>query len=745
MSQIVHILTVGTSLIENKGGEGRVSDNYKNVDELNNLCNNASNLARNGNDVSKLKCEIKNALLQLNPATEINNRPPRINKPTDRLPQEISYLWIKAHESAPETGDTEKKADCYLISSDSPLGKLSANVIKDYINGQNILKTHYDAKEPIVAKGVNIEYPKDFRESGFRNLIDKINETVKKALTNGAEKIYLNITGGFKGMVPYSTIAGMIHPSEKVILCYLFEDSKEIIDMPTYPIGLDFHHWHRNAARLKMVTEGGPTAGKYFLYNLSVPMQKLLYEDSGKKKLFSLGEVLKKQYEDQKNIDPLKVYSKEMVDKIMPDDLDNDIAKLKVILKNLIDRVGDLIWVGDKIPEMVEHAHRHHHNLLEFAEMFLTPIIGPEGVKKDFLNAKERFCLLAGILLHDCGHSLDFMLVDVEKIPLFPSEVREWHHYLSYQRLNNEEMANELKWPMSELNKLHHAVLTVCLYHRKKMKYTDNNEQIKVPIVNATFSPLEKYIEERNNDLPKSVDLMKVVALMRLIDSWDNQAKRAGSKEQVEHTLNILKRDHEVALKRAIESYELLIELDKNKNMAISEVKDDPGNIINIRLNDPDSSYHSECLKNGNSSEKKLARAWLTAAELADRADIKYKQTIHYMKHQCIKEVVVIPDNNFSNNNLSFKIVLIENEIFKYDMDDDKKYPELKEELKDIKDITDGAPCLPTLRKFIESKEVTPEYIDIKDYIKNKYNIKLNYCWKDDNGSERQYYPKPLS
>ena len=749
-TKIVHILTVGTSLIENKGGENRNSDESNKIRNLNDLCCNAKGQAANGEDVSE-NCNLinhtKQALLELKLAKEIGYRPAGPNGPADRLPQEISYLYLKTKESPCETGQDKEKADCYLISSSSPPGKFSAKVIKEYINEQEYLKEHYCAKDPIVAEGVNVDNPEEFEKKGFRNLIDRINETIEESINGSAEKIYLNITGGFKGMVPYSTIAGMIYPSEKVILCYLFEDSDKIIKMPVYPIGLDYHHWHRNATRLRMVTEIGGAAAEFFEDNLSEPMRKLLYDDGGKKKLFSLGKALQDQYKQQTEKDPLKVYSKEIVDKIMPDDLDNNAKNLKNILKNLIDRVGDLIWVGDKIPEMVEHAHRHHHNLLVFAEMFLTPIIGPKGVKKDFMNAEERFCLLAGILLHDCGHSLDYIEAANGDIPLFPSEVRDYHHYLSYQRLNNKETAKELSWPHpgngGDLDsKLHKAVLTVCLYHRKKMGYEKNRNgrgYFTVPFVKEKFPPLEEYIEKQNSNLPEKseVDIMKVVALMRLIDSWDNQAERAGNREYVDHILNILKRDREIAVKRAEESmklFENLCNMFNEKSNGFEEakgaLKDGNGD---LRLNDKDSECHSFCiekLKNGSDNDKTLARAWLAAAESIDRANMKSKQEIHYMKHQCIKEVIVIPDDSeFTQDKLSFKVKLVENEEFKHKLDDGNEFSdELGEELKE--QIASNSYVTPTLRNFIELKEVTPEYTDIKDYLQSNYNITLKYYWE---------------
>lgn len=737
MGNIVHIIIVGTSLLSNTGEIRNCTSLENEIKNLNNKCKNTKDSLSNGLNervlYSKIS-EINVLLLKLNPEDEIKFRPAKDGGPKDRLPQEVSYLTIKAKEKPPETGNNKGQARCYLISSDSKIGKVCAGVIKEYVNQQVFLKMHYEVKDVEVADGVDAESAGKFKNAGFRNLINKINEIIDKEL-KGAARIYLNITGGFKGMVPYGTIVGMLRASEKITLCYLFEDSKEIIEMPRYPIGIDFHLWHRNAARLQIVMEGHDVNNAFY-NKLNEPVKNLLFNEGSKNSLFSLGKTLKKQYDDLLQIDPLKVYSSEIVDNLMKG-TDETTARLKDILKKIIDSVGDLIWVGDKIPEMVEHAHRHHHNLLVFAEMFLTPVL---AVNPEFLTPEETFCLLAGVLLHDCGHSLNYITVKKEdgsdlRVPLFTSEIRDFHHYLSCQRLNNKETAEELNWPYPDNEappldkKLHEAVLIVCLYHRKRMSYTADG-QFTIPFINKTFPSLQKHITDLKDKLParEKVDLMKVVALMRLIDSWDNQSRRAGSKKYVEHVLGLMKRDEEIAWEKAKIGRRLLYTAYKatTKDSNIKE-------ICALIVRKPKEWYttgHVLChaLLNKPSctqEEKTFARAWLVAAESIDNANMKSHQEKHYMKHQHIKEVLIVPDNTdnkFGTDNINFKIIFVENSASAKDLDASNKYPGLEGR---------------TMRAFVESEEVLPEYEPLKKYIKTNYKITLTYCWRNNEGGEQ--------
>ncbi|MCD6101019.1 MAG: hypothetical protein J7K33_10615 [Candidatus Marinimicrobia bacterium] len=733
MGKIVHILTVGTSLLTNRGGKSRGGDYQGNINRLNNSCETILEQAPTHPRVDSLltyKDELLKKLQKLNLDKEIGFRPPQHGK-TDRMPQELSYLKIHIKEHP-----NEPKADCYLLTSYTNTGVLCGEAIKEYVNSHCELKKKFEVVRCEKIEGVDDTKGKDFKNKGFRNLIDKINEIIDKVEKEAQNedvkiKIYLNITGGYKGLVPYSTLQAMIR-SDKVALCYLFEKSPEIIEMPIYPIGLDFHLWHRNATKLRMARN--PEASSYFYCHLDEKMKNLLYDDeTGRKELFSLGKHLEDKYQEQLKQDPIKVYSREIIRRLLPDSSGDEAKKLRGVIEKLVDRVGDLIWEGDKIPEEVNHALNHHHNLLEFAELFLIPILD-EKVDPHYLNVKERFCLLAGILLHDCGHSLDYMETDeFDRVPLFPSEIREFHHFLSCQRLNNPKTAEELEWPgknglkEQELDEnLHNAVLTICLYHRKSMGYIKQGKHPNNPFTDKNFPSLKDYIKNKFSD----IDLMKVVALMRLIDGCDIQTRRAGrKKEEIEMTRKLLERDYRTALDRAVRAVKLWQSEFEASNNNLKSTFGDVNSAIqvdsakgkdSVSLKDEDRKAHVLCLEklqNGTEDEKRLAKLWLIVAELVDRAEMIQKQKCHYLKHQCVKEVQIIPAENFCKDNLAFEIRLIENDIVASYL---------------------NKPCSEangkTLRQIIE-EEISGEYESIKDY---RHKLSVICRWEN----KEPFYPR---
>lgn len=763
---IIHILTVGTSLMTNDGGGRRDDVQYQNhVNALNKRCDNIAPDAETANldALMRRKQEILSRLHQLQLENEVSYRPPKYKGPKDRLPQEVSYLWIKAHEPDPERGERQGQAQCYLLASDTNLGKFCAAVIKDFVNEHAELKKHYQVVQWEPVPGVDTSKPAAFEDQGFRNLMDMTHAIIQQH--KDAQKIYLNITGGFKGLVPYGTLQGMIYSAgivfPRVTLCYLFEETKKIIEMPTYPIGLNFHHWHRNATRLRMVLRGQEA----FKQKLSAQIENLLYSDVGGKKLFSLGLYLQKEYERQLSEDPLKVYSREIIHGLLPDNLGGEAKALREILDKLVEQVGDLIWIGDKIPDMVDHALKHHQHLLEFAELFLTPIVYKSS---EFMTAKERFCLLAGILLHDCGHSLDYFMSESIKtregreILLFPSDVRDYHHFLTAARLNDPETAKELAWPGRQgfmdqgLDPdLHDAVQAVCLYHRRRTgydRYTSEEKRINARnhLTDEDLPPLLEYpLTKRLQH--KGIDLMKVVAFMRVIDGCDVQSRRAGSQQFVDQKIKILNRDYRTARRRAEDAVALfrasvatcsrandVAKLEKAIQSTSVTVEGE--SLTHYFLKDRLRSVRGGCfelLKHSDEQVKCLAQLWLIAAELIDRAEMKFRQHEHYLKHRCIHEVLVFPSAiQPSEKKLEFDVVLFPDPDLKARLNDYIE-PERQSEQKKLK-----------RRELIED-EISSEYADVQTYASQHYGLGVCYWWQEQyetrnaNPAGRPFYPPP--
>lgn len=697
---IVHIVPVGTSLINNTGmsrsSKKVVREPDKDINiikELNEICFTIVNKAKSGEEINN--AIINNFLKKLN-CLEIEKEVKLIfskgdkPEPANRFSQEITYIFKRYQKIKKNRTHKIEKEKVYFLPTDTIQSKFCADIAQRYINNHAVLKKYFLGQNPIPLVGIsrdNVDIP----QQGINNLHKNLYTIIKKA-----EKVYINITGGIKSLVAYFVLQGMLH-SSKCIICYLQQDGG-IIEIPVYPLGIDFHHYHRNAKRLKMVLDGYESYNK----NLSKQMRNLI-DSNG---LTILGKQFKQRYEEQLKIAPIEVYSKEIVRILLPDDLDKQAKSYREILEKVLDKSGAYIWTGDKIPEMVEHARRHHHNLLEFAEMFLTPIL---QVNENFLNEKERFCLIAGILLHDCGHSIDFIKTAKDgAIPLFQSEIREFHHILSVQRLNDRKLAKDIGWISRKAFRIqgviYDAVMDVCRYHRKRMPYTSHKNFSNA--LAGEYKPLKNAIAKyRKID----IDIMKIVALVRIIDSCDNQSSRPGTNEEVKIARNLLKKDYETSKIRAVNAYEAYEQVCKmvegrnglKKGCNYVEKSKKP---LNLKKNYM--TFRVKCLdaiknKKGDVTSKTLARAWLTAADLIDRADMKQKQDRHYKENLYIREVRVIPSIN-KNKFFKFNIILC---------------PVNK--------------SVPKLEKISIMEKLLSEYRAVKDYLK-RCKIHLKYDWKKE-------------
>jgi CRISPR/Cas system-associated protein Csm6 len=157
----------------------------------------------------------------------------------------------------------------YLICTDTILSPLCAEFIKQKL-GDNVVET-------VIIKGLVVDgkdASKSFEDVGFPNLIEKIkgiedsrkkkiqvdeqkerkkideqkldnnkrNQEIGIAVQNSRKieqetRAILNISGGYKALIPIMTIVGQIYEME---VNYIYEDSEDIIEIGNLPITFDW-------------------------------------------------------------------------------------------------------------------------------------------------------------------------------------------------------------------------------------------------------------------------------------------------------------------------------------------------------------------------------------------------------------------------------------------------------------------------------------------------------------------------
>lgn len=144
---------------------------------------------------------------------------------------EISSLR-KIHEEF--TKEKEKIEDVRLLATQTVLSRLAAEIIRDkFADALDNVEIKFDPDEGDVIDGLSLASADDFEKKGLPSLVARLN-----ILGINNEKIILNITGGYKGVIPFLTILGQINKESKIM--YLYEDSDKIITIPRVPISYDW-------------------------------------------------------------------------------------------------------------------------------------------------------------------------------------------------------------------------------------------------------------------------------------------------------------------------------------------------------------------------------------------------------------------------------------------------------------------------------------------------------------------------
>jgi putative CRISPR-associated protein (TIGR02619 family) len=147
--------------------------------------------------------------------------------PLEDLGAEISSL----DKMGVQSGDK-----LYFLTSNTLDGKLVGQILKQIVEDIWQVEANY-----ITVEGLQVYDANEFCLTGIPNLVDKVTEVFDK-YPSPKYKHVLNTTGGYKATGLYLTILGMI---EGVVVKYVFERAKEIIEMPATPVYFDIESLYR--------------------------------------------------------------------------------------------------------------------------------------------------------------------------------------------------------------------------------------------------------------------------------------------------------------------------------------------------------------------------------------------------------------------------------------------------------------------------------------------------------------------
>ena len=122
----------------------------------------------------------------------------------------------------------EKGDHVFLLVSDTVDGMVCAEINKEYL----IRNWNCEVSLEKIS-GLQSSNSKAFSEKGLKNLLDKVISLLEKY---SYQEVCLNITAGYKSVIPYLTLLGMLYDKP---IKYIYEKSNEIITLDKIPLKYD--------------------------------------------------------------------------------------------------------------------------------------------------------------------------------------------------------------------------------------------------------------------------------------------------------------------------------------------------------------------------------------------------------------------------------------------------------------------------------------------------------------------------
>jgi len=230
------------------------------------------------------------------------------------------YLDVNGMKSCAETSSIDKiDSECigsiYLLCTETTASYLCGKALEYYFKERVHLR---------FVKGLQVQNQEIFRKLGVPNLLTSIEQVAQ----NGSywDDVVLNITGGYKAIIPIMSIIGQIR---KLPTYYIFggeeEKKYELIELPRMPIGYQTNLFELYLEQFEKFGEKGENIlmGEELHYNFKENCSGFLEISDGYHSLNPIGKILWWNYQQ----DHFYFYS--------TDEIYNDIKEQRDILSVL--------------------------------------------------------------------------------------------------------------------------------------------------------------------------------------------------------------------------------------------------------------------------------------------------------------------------------------------------------------------------------------------------------------------------
>ncbi|PLV57143.1 hypothetical protein [Thermotoga sp. SG1] len=512
---------------------------------------------------------------------------------------------------------------------------------------------HLEKLKEVFKENINIsmeEIKKEFSPAdrgSYSSLFVDLWKVLKELINREKDKTVLfNATASYK-IVTLITSVMSFHSRRNAF--YSFEGSQETLEIP--PFGMDWDYSY--------LDEILPFIQAEQMDLLDIPSElQDIYLD-GSVSYYPLNEI-KELYKEKRDV-PFD-YGERYINII-------DSEELKSYLREGIKRVWSYMWIGDQIPETVEHSQRHSRRLMNLAYHIIRTMglekvseeIDLEGKYVNGISYRDMFLFILGVAIyvHDLGHVYPILKTSDGEYILegFPSLIRDLHNELTVSLIESGEYnvlgidegfknAKSLKEIFGEKKEeVVNAIKLVCRYHRKHLPiYQKSTLNKTMEILTRAFkikiSPLVDEAKQIEDEKLRKI-VIKAAQWLRFIDGLDVQADRTVTESyqrmRVERTskeINYL--------------YRKWLMIDQKEKEEFRSIQDKIEEIynLNIDLLSPDRSRKMEEISKElesylykllESDKKRILSS--RTAEILFKIAFKARQFVHFDKHKAVSTV----------------------------------------------------------------------------------------------------------
>ncbi|HOO74712.1 MAG TPA: hypothetical protein PLS66_05430 [Tepiditoga sp.] len=414
---------------------------------------------------------------------------------------------------------------------------------------------YYFLKKTFGIKNVEIEYfeenPQDIPENQ-KKLQEKIWQSLEKYDKN--EKLIVDIAPGQKNISIMEVLYALFN---KKSFYYKFQHAEKLVKFPAF--GFDWDYAYLDEI-IQIIESKKIDKEIKFQDYLNLPsMITRIYQKSYSENYepFYPLDKIGNMYKSKREI-PFG-YGENLIKFLKNEDL------IKYLTEGIKKKWSNM-WIGDLIPETVEHSQRHSKRLMDFTVKLIN-IIGEDDFLPDISgNYTEKidyrdlfyFLLITAMNVHDLGHTYANFYFDSDYnnekkkiiVDKYPNLVRDLHNELTLSLIKEEKdfdilaknnsFGNDAK-KISDIfgektDEIIYAIMNICKYHRgylpiddeayEKIKNKNEKKNKVYDIFGIDKTPLKNKLEKELEDKNLIKIILRASKWLKFIDGTDVQADR---------------------------------------------------------------------------------------------------------------------------------------------------------------------------------------------------------------------------